>query len=175
MQAATSDETYYQLTHDYLVPSVREWLIQKRLALYPNYVRTVALRPPNTPYEHSAVSLMSRLIDTGIAQVPGIVAEMQDYRRWTDPLLRAAYAEAETTGNRQRQLHTSLALLPVDHSQVEYLFGRLLNAEPHEVAVIREPCFLTRNALSSDFGPCWNSPKRGEKASPCGRRRSGDV
>ena len=38
----------------------------------------------------------------------------------------------------QQKLHASLALLPVDATQVDYLYGRLLDAEPHEVPVIRD-------------------------------------
>src|SRR5262249_48899065 len=35
-------------------------------------------------------------------------------------------------------LHASLALLPVDSGQVDYLYERLLNAGPTELAVIRD-------------------------------------
>ena len=35
-------------------------------------------------------------------------------------------------------MHASLALLPMDAGQVEYLYERLLTAEPHEVIVLRE-------------------------------------
>ena len=37
-----------------------------------------------------------------------------------------------------KQLHASLALLPVDSGQVDYLYDRLLDAQPHEVPVIRD-------------------------------------
>ena len=45
-----------------------------------------------------------------------------------DPLLKQINAHA-TDGSSQK-LHTSLALLPVDPTQVDYLYGRLLDAEP---------------------------------------------
>ena len=61
---------------------------------------------------------------------------MTNSRQWTDPLLREENAKA-TTDSRQK-LHISLALLPTDPSQVDYLYGRLLDAEPHEVPVIRD-------------------------------------
>jgi formylglycine-generating enzyme required for sulfatase activity len=138
-QPAAPGNAYYQLTHDFLVPSLREWLTQKRLAAFPDHVRT--FRPSGTPDELFASGLVNRLIDTATAQAPAIISEMQDYRRWTDPLLRTAYAEAQRTGNLQRQLRASLALLPVDAGQVEYLYGRLLEAEPHELAVIRDALF----------------------------------
>src|SRR5262249_38057640 len=77
-----------------------------------------------------------RLLDAKPAEVPAIVQEMAPYRRWLDPLLRDAYREAEAKRDRGKQLHTSLALLPVDATQVEYLHRQLLDAQPHEVPVI---------------------------------------
>ena len=58
-------------------------------------------------------------------EVPGIVKDMAPYRRWLDPLLHEAYAQAEASNDPRKQLHASLALLPVDSGQVEYLYGRL--------------------------------------------------
>ena len=46
--------------------------------------------------------------------------------------------QAKTESDTRKQLHASLALLPVDSGQVEYLHGRLLQGEPEEVFVIRE-------------------------------------
>src|SRR5262249_47047378 len=46
--------------------------------------------------------------------------------------------DAEAKGDARKQLHASLALLPVDPSQVEYLYGRLLTGEPQEVVVLRD-------------------------------------
>jgi hypothetical protein len=36
----------------------------------------------------------------------------------------------------RQKLHTSLALLPVDARQGDYLYERLLSAEPNEVPVL---------------------------------------
>ena len=49
----------------------------------------------------------------------------------------------ERTGKKRRmihaeKLHASLALLPVDASQVDYLFKRLLKATPSELPVLRD-------------------------------------
>ena len=52
--------------------------------------------------------------------------------------LQEAYAQAETENDPRKQLHASLALLPVDSGQVDYLYERLLQGEPQEVVVIRE-------------------------------------
>jgi formylglycine-generating enzyme required for sulfatase activity len=61
---------------------------------------------------------------------------LADYREWADPLLREKYAGAGA--DSQQRLHASLGLLPVDASQVAYLYGRLLDAKPGEVPVIRD-------------------------------------
>src|SRR5207245_6802343 len=82
-----------------------------------------------------AAGLLRQLLAANTAQVPAIIEEMQDYRLWTDPRLQQAAVEAEKEHAVREQLHVSLALLPVDSSQVHYLYGRLLNAEPHELPV----------------------------------------
>jgi formylglycine-generating enzyme required for sulfatase activity len=84
-----------------------------------------------------AAGLVRRLFDAETGQVPTIVTEMEGSRRWTDPLLRQAYQEAEAGQDPRKQLRASLALLPADEGQVPYLYGRLLAAAPEDVAVIR--------------------------------------
>jgi eukaryotic-like serine/threonine-protein kinase len=195
-------EKYYQLTHDYLVPPLRDWLTRKQketrrgraeLLLADRAVVWNA-RPENrqlpslwqwggirwlTQKKHwtapqrkmmwqasryhavralavavllvllgwggyevhgrvQAHALRGRLLDAKTDEVPTIVQEMAPYRRWLDPLLRDAYQEAEAKQDRGKQLHTSLALLPVDASQVPYLKGRLLDAEAGAVSVLRD-------------------------------------
>jgi formylglycine-generating enzyme required for sulfatase activity len=83
-----------------------------------------------------ATGLVQRVLDAETAQVPDIVNAMEDYRRWTDPLLRQESAEAAE--GSQRKLHASLALLPVDEEQVDYLYQRLLGAPPEQFPVIRD-------------------------------------
>jgi serine/threonine protein kinase/formylglycine-generating enzyme required for sulfatase activity/tetratricopeptide (TPR) repeat protein len=196
---------YFQLTHDYLVPSLREWLTRKqketrRGRAELRLAERAALwnaRPENrrlpSAWEWANIRLLTRKPDwtepqrrmmkragwvqgvhgflavlllaagtiTGLAayhraledrqathaaglvqgilnadtnQVPGFIAGMQGYRRWVDrPLREALHQEAE--GSRQR-LHASLALLPVDASQADYLSHRLLDASPVELPVI---------------------------------------
>src|SRR5262249_8861617 len=70
--------------------------------------------------------LVQRLLDAETPRVPEIVGAMRDFRRWVDPSLRSELEKA-SAGPRQK-LHASLALLPVDASQVDYLFDRLLSA-----------------------------------------------
>jgi serine/threonine protein kinase/formylglycine-generating enzyme required for sulfatase activity len=197
-----SPERYYQLTHDYLVPSLREWLTRKqketrrgraellladRAGVWnarpenrqlPSLVQWLQIRrltakknwtPPQRKMMRKAMrfhttravtiaavlitativgydafcrfeaqTLHNRLMDSTTEAVPEIVKQMAPYRRWTGQLLAATYAQAQEVGDGYKQLHASLALLPSDPSQVDYLRGRLLSAEPHEVAVIRE-------------------------------------
>jgi serine/threonine protein kinase/formylglycine-generating enzyme required for sulfatase activity/tetratricopeptide (TPR) repeat protein len=208
----TAGGRYYQLTHDYLVPSLRDWLTRKQKEtrrgraelLLADRASVWDLRPENrqlpsllqwlqirwlthrrnwTPSQQKmmrkarryhavrglalvlvlalvgwgsyegygrlqAHALRDRLLNANTTDVPTIVVDMAPYRRWIDPLLRAAYAEAETGKDARKQLHTSLALLPVDAEQVEYLYQRLLNAGPTELPVIRDTLWGHRDVLT---------------------------
>jgi formylglycine-generating enzyme required for sulfatase activity len=198
---------YYQLTHDYLVPSLRDWLTRKQResrrgraelrlaerasawnakpesrqlpawwewlnirlftrkrewspaqrkmmaranryhALHGLYlavalagvtvgglfVRDYLVEQKNATH---AAGLVRSLLDAETVGVPVIIAELSGYRQWADPLLRQANADAED-GSR-RKLHASLALLPVDSGQVDYLYRHLLDANPAQVPVIRD-------------------------------------
>jgi serine/threonine protein kinase/formylglycine-generating enzyme required for sulfatase activity len=198
---------YYQLTHDYLVPSLRDWLTRKqketrkgraellladRAAVWnarpenrqlPSLLQWLQIRwhtrrkqwtPPqrrlmataaryhalrgtaavvfaavltvtglliwNLVAEQRqatyAAGLVQSLLNADTAQVPGIVAKMEDYRPWVEPRLREETGKPAATP--KQKLHVSLALLRQDPAQVKYLSGRLLDAEPNEVAVIRD-------------------------------------
>lgn len=83
-----------------------------------------------------AKGLVGRVLDANIAQVSAIVGEMQAYRAWTDSLLKEE--QSRSANDPRKQLHISLALLPVDTAQIEYLYERMLRAEAQEVVVIRE-------------------------------------
>jgi len=78
-----------------------------------------------------AHGLVQELLVADLAKVPGIVTDIEAYRAWADPLLREKHEQA-AKGSSQK-LHTSLALLSVDPRQRDYLYDRLLDAEPHEV------------------------------------------
>ena len=216
----SSDTRYYQLTHDYLVPSLRDWLTRKqketrrgraellladragvwnvrpenrqlpsllqwfnfrwwtqkknwtppqrkmmRKATRYHAVRGaglalllavatftgLAIREQGTERQQAthAAGLVQRVLDAETAQVPGVVGEMADYRSWVDPLLRQEIEKA--AANSRQQLHASLALLPVDSTQVDYLHGRLLAAAPHEVPVIRDALASHKDALGLDL------------------------
>jgi hypothetical protein len=91
--------------------------------------------------------------------VPGIIEEMHDHRALVDPLLKEQNNQA--VNDSPQKLHTSLALLPVDPEQLSYLYGRLWNAGPTELVVIRamvqlaaEKCFApARQRGSFPFEP----------------------
>jgi len=200
-------QKYYQLTHDYLVHSIREWLTRKqketrrgraellladRAAVWnarpenrqlPSLVQLFTIRwwtqkknwtPPQKKMMaragkyHAlrgmtlglllavaaatglaireqvveqrkathAAGLVQRLLDADTAQVPGVIGEMAEYRQWTDPVLRQEIAKA---ADRSRQkLHASLALLPVDASQIDYLSEQLLTCTLEQFPIVRE-------------------------------------
>ena len=175
-------QKYYQLTHDYLVHSIREWLTRKqketrrgraellladRAAVWnarpenrqlPSLLQWFTIRwwtqkknwtPPQKKmmakagryhavrglvlamvlalvgwggYEGhgtlKAHALRDRLLDANTNEVPSIVQDMGSYRRWINPLLHEDYGKAEADKDARKQLHASLALLPVDGTQV---------------------------------------------------------
>jgi hypothetical protein len=218
---------YYQLTHDYLVPSLRAWLTRKqketprgraellladRAGVWnarpenrqlPSLLQWVQIRwltPKKTwtspqrkmmrlsrryhvlralvvaicltllgwgAYEcHGrlqAHALRGRLLDANTIEVATIVQDLAPYRPWIDPLLCEAFAQAAQDSDRRKQLHASLALLPVDKAQVEYLYGRLLDAEPHEVPVIRDALANHRSDLMDRLGATVEQPVRGKE------------
>jgi formylglycine-generating enzyme required for sulfatase activity len=82
-----------------------------------------------------ARDLVNSLARVETAEVPALVAEMADYRRWTDPLLLQRLAE--TPPESREHLHLRMALAPVSDAQVDYLFHRLLQARPEELLSIR--------------------------------------
>jgi serine/threonine protein kinase/formylglycine-generating enzyme required for sulfatase activity len=223
-----AEAKYYQLTHDYLVPSLRNWLTRKqketrrgraellladRAAIWnarpenrqlPSLLQWLQIRwhtrkkqwtPPQRKmmgragrfyalrgfvvavllavvgwggYEGhgwlQAHALRDRLLDANINEVPSIVQDMAPYRRWLDPLLHEAYAQAERDNDRRKQLHASLALLPVDASQVRYLTERLLDAEAGDVAVLRDALFPHKENLAQVLWPIVEAPEKGREA-----------
>jgi len=87
-----------------------------------------------------AEALVETVVTVETGDVPRLVEQLPHYRRWADPLLLRHAQEAPDNSKEhlKEHLHASLALLPVDQGQVEYLYGRLFGGEPQEVAVIRD-------------------------------------
>jgi formylglycine-generating enzyme required for sulfatase activity len=199
---AQTGQRYYQLTHDYLVPALRDWLTRKQretrrgraelrlaeraglwdgrrekrflpaawewltirlwtrrrdwtapqremmgqaaryhatrgLLLAAGLLLVLALTWEGFGRLRAQV-LRDRLLGAATEDVPAVVEDMAPYRRWLDGMLREAYANAEANRNPRKQLHASLALLPDDPGQVDYLCDRLLSADPPELFVIRQ-------------------------------------
>jgi formylglycine-generating enzyme required for sulfatase activity len=230
--AAHVDAQYYQLSHDYLVPSLRGWLTRKqkeshrgraelRLAeaaawwnakrerrRLPTWWEWANIRlftraknwtePQRTMMSQvrrrltirgalvaaglavllavgweafgrmRAQALMDDLVRAPTADVPAIVRDMKSYRRWLNNPLNKMYADAEAQGDARKQLHLSLAMLPADSSQVEYLLGRLLTGSPQEVAAIRSSLAPRADAIRQRL---WNILED-ERADPNQRLRA---
>jgi formylglycine-generating enzyme required for sulfatase activity len=228
-----SGAKYYQLTHDYLVPSLRDWLTRKQKEtrrgraelLLADRAAVWSARPENRQLPslrqwlsirwHTArknwtspqrkmmrtatrfhvvrgsilallltvmtftglavreqaeqrqrathaAGLVQAVLNADTAQVPGIVAEMPEYRQWADPLLRQEYDKA--AANSPQKLHASLALLPVDAKQVDYLYGRLLDAAPQEVPVIGDALAPHKDALKEKLWKVVTTPDKGKES-----------
>jgi serine/threonine protein kinase/formylglycine-generating enzyme required for sulfatase activity len=109
-----------------------------------------------------AAGLVQAVLNAETAQVPGVVNEMIGYRKWTDPLLQSEF-RAAAEKSRQK-LHASLALLPLDPTQVEYLYGRLLDAAPNEIPVIREALAAHAELLLDRLWSVAERPERGKES-----------
>jgi len=85
----------------------------------------------------AARGLVRQIVSADTAKVPDLIRAIKTSdRRWTDPDLTKIGAEAAE--NSKEKLHASLALLTVEPGQAEYLYRRLLNANPQELPVIRK-------------------------------------
>ena len=87
--------------------------------------------------------------------------QCRDYRRWVDPQLRSELVQG-TDDSQSEHLHASLALLPVDASQVDYLFNRLLTATPSELPVLRDALKTHRTTLTPKLWTVLESAKPGD-------------
>jgi serine/threonine protein kinase/formylglycine-generating enzyme required for sulfatase activity len=231
------EQKYYQLTHDYLVHSIREWLSRKqketrrgraellladRAAVWnarpedrqlPSLLQWLVIRWWTQPkswtqpqrmmmrkaaYHHlvrgaalavlllfltvmglglrgqilekhnqsRAEGLVQGLLVADIAKVPDIIEQIEPYRLWADPLLREKN-ESATEGPPQK-LHTSLALLPVDPGQRDYLCARLLNAEPREFPVLRDALNTHKEELRGQLWAVVENPAPGQRLRAAG-------
>jgi hypothetical protein len=195
--SVTLGSKYYQLTHDYLVHSLRDWLTRKqketrrgraellladRASVWntrlenrqlPSVLQWASIRLLTKKknwtnlqrkmmkragrhhffrgcavaivlvllswgsYEGYGImrarALVQTLITAETSDVSRIVNDLSWYNRWAAKDLREI---VESSDDSKAQLHASLALLPRDASQVDYLYERLLTATPSQVSVI---------------------------------------
>jgi eukaryotic-like serine/threonine-protein kinase len=127
----------------FIVPTLRDRVEDRRKATY-------------------AAGLVQSLLSADTAQVPAIIAEMFEYRHWTDPILLEESDKAGTSSSQK--LHSSLALLPVDATQVNYLHDRLLVAQPHEVPVIRDALAPHKDGLLDKLWAVVAAPEEGKES-----------
>lgn len=206
----------YQLTHDYLVPSLRAWLTRKQretrrgraeLCLseraawwhvrpsqrhFPTalewlniqlatsrrrwneverrmmrgasryYLRRAALVLLLTTMLGLAVTggmawqrageLVDRLAGADTKDVPHIVEQLNRYRLLVEPRL-AALIDNPETGGRQR-LHASLALLPSDDGQLDFLRRQMVEADAARFLVLRDALYPYRASLLDSLWTC---------------------
>ncbi len=109
--------------------------------------------------EHAA-DLVKRLLGADAREVLADIADIGNYRQWADPLLRDANAHA--ADGSPKKLYSSLALLPVDPDQQEYLYGQLTQprATPQEVLLIRTALEAHKEHSSTACGAWRRTPGR---------------
>ena len=224
--AVSPGARYYQLTHDYLVHSLRDWLTRKQretrrgraeLRLAERSALWNA-KPENrhlpSPLEWATIPLLTKkkdwtdlesrmmkrarrvyglwalalvftllliswagmegygrirtsalleaLAKVSTPDVPAVVKQLSGYHRWALPQLKRV---VQGTDEMSREhLHASLALLPVDASQVDYLFGRLLSATPGELPVLRDALRTHRFTVTPKLWTVLESAKPGDSS-----------
>ncbi|MGZ3472092.1 MAG: formylglycine-generating enzyme family protein, partial [Isosphaeraceae bacterium] len=91
--------------------------------------------------------------------VPPLVKQLADRRLWEakkqllDPIIM------NSDGDSKEHLHASLALLPEDDEQVEYLYHCLLKASPTELPVIRDALKQYQERLVERLWSVLEQPK----------------
>ena len=105
-----------------------------------------------------ASALVESLQKAGTPDVPAIVKQLSGYRRWADPRLERSVR----SNNDREHLHASLALLPVDASQFDYLFDRLLKSTPSELPVLRDALNPHQSTLKPKLWTVLESAKPGD-------------
>jgi formylglycine-generating enzyme required for sulfatase activity len=184
-----SGSKFYQLTHDYLVPSLREWLTRKqketrtgraelRLAElaalwnarpenrrlpgwndFQNIGRFTAPKSWTEPQrrmmrqaaKYHAQAMVRRLLEAELLDVSNIVSQMRRLRKWTEPLLRR---EQQAAAEKSKaKLHTALALLAVDESQLDDLYEWLLQADSAAFPTLIDMLAEHRGQLKSKLWP----------------------
>jgi serine/threonine protein kinase/formylglycine-generating enzyme required for sulfatase activity len=109
--------------------------------------------------ETRAASLVESLGGAETPSLPRIIADLADLRDLARPKLDEMRASAKP----RQKLHASLALLLVDHGQVAYLHGRLLDAEPHQVPVIRDALTPHKDELRDKLWSVVDKPEKGKE------------
>ena len=104
---------------------------------------------------------MEQLLSADIAKVPAIIADIDRYRTWANPRLREQLALAAHDSRQNLQIR--LALLAVEPSQKDYLYHRLLEADPREMAVLRDVLSSYRGELRDKLWRAVEQPRQGHE------------
>ncbi len=240
-EISTSSLRYYQLTHDYLVPSLREWLTRKqketrrgrtsllledRASVWskrpenrqlPSFLQWISIRwfTDKSTWTSAQKKMMSSarkyyawrgitaglllaglafagmkvqetiaeqqlrieaeglaqsLVNGGIEKVQDFIDKLAPHRKRVEKLLRESFENAPE--NSEAKLNASLALLPDDPRQVDYLYSRLLDAKPNEVDVIRNALLPYKDQFLDRL---WNVAKGPEKNKEGQRLRAASM
>jgi eukaryotic-like serine/threonine-protein kinase len=111
-------------------------------------------------HRRRADELRDQLFRAQIDKVPVIVDDMAPYRSLFEPRLRQDYDNARESGDEAKRLRASLALLPGDASQVDYLYGRFLGSgQIDEIVVIREALLPHKEELTDKLWDVAQSPR----------------
>lgn len=226
-------ESYYQLTHDYLVPSLREWLTRKQKSTkrgraellleerggvwqerpetrrLPSFGEWLRIRRwvPRKRWTTAQAKMMSRadrhhisrfvsiccvvfaigtgslfvrhrylternriqaehlvelLLRTETSRVSDTLRELSIHRRVALPILEAKAADYPEE-SRER-LNCALAIVDSRPEKTEYLFNRMLGAEPLDFPVIRDALASHRDELSEKMWDMLSSSQVEAKA-----------
>jgi serine/threonine protein kinase/formylglycine-generating enzyme required for sulfatase activity/tetratricopeptide (TPR) repeat protein len=212
---------FYQLTHDYLVHSLRDWLTRKQREtkrgraelllserssswnakpenrLLPSALEWASIRLLTKQREWTepqrrmmrragrlhglwtvgiltlvslifwagwegygslrASALVESIQQVSTSEVPPLVKQLSGYRRWANPQLVRVLEG--TDAPKREHMHASLALLPVDATQVDYLFDRLTKATPTELPVLCDALKSHRATLAPRLWTALDSAK----------------
>jgi hypothetical protein len=85
---------------------------------------------------YHAQGLVRQLLDASLPEVPELVRQIGQIRKFAERLLRQEQQRAAEQS--QEKLHTALALLPGDRGQLDYLYERLLQAGPEDFPILRD-------------------------------------
>jgi hypothetical protein len=106
-----------------------------------------------------APALVEQLKTARGQYVESIIRELSLCRRWANPRLYRLLTETSTLS--KEHLHASLALLPVDTGQVEYLYPRMLDTSRDELAVIMNALRPHKSQLISKLWSILESAQPG--------------
>ena len=114
-----------------------------------------------------------RLRTANISDVPAIVGRISSYRRWADSRLKALVQSGDHTS--REELNASLALLPVDRSQLPFLEQKLIDAPASELPVLRDAMGPHRSELTPKLWTVLEAAKPGDVGMLPGGGRPGQV